>query len=147
MASHAVVCVSFFCARRDPEQERLLSRGLTSLVVRTIQSARALSTRSMYSLKCCVFKSWCTLAALRSSWCACSLLQETPGSFYVLTPFMCLYVQITGYQSAFLRPLRSEPGLKAICPVRAFHACAHTFCASTPSGCRSSSMCVLGLKQ
>src|SRR4029434_684805 len=42
-----------------PERCRLLASGLSDAVVATIQSARAMSTRALYTLKCRSFERWC----------------------------------------------------------------------------------------
>lgn len=59
-----------------PEREYLLNAGLSSAVVSTIQSARAVSTRSLYSLKWRAFQRWCAQKGEAPSHCEVGVILE-----------------------------------------------------------------------
>ena len=59
-----------------PERNRLLASGLSDSVVATIQSARAVSTRSLYTLEWRRFEQWCVARERDPINCALSVILE-----------------------------------------------------------------------
>ena len=59
-----------------PERCRLLASGLSDAVVATIQSARALSTRALYTLKWRCFERWCAARQHDPVNCALGVILE-----------------------------------------------------------------------
>src|SRR4029434_10007685 len=59
-----------------PESCRLIASGLSDAVVATIQSARAVSTRSLYTLKWHRFERWCATRERDPINCALSVILE-----------------------------------------------------------------------
>src|SRR4029434_519792 len=59
-----------------PERCRLTASGLSDALVATIQSAREVSTRALYTLKWCSFERWCTARQHDPINCALGVILE-----------------------------------------------------------------------